>query len=169
MSSDLKTLDSRLWCLFRSESARFAVPLEAVVEIVAIDSLVALPLGPPCLLGLCTFRREVIPVVRLRRDSLAERESPATKSAILVLRTEKGSWAFKIERDGVVVSEGTTDLDSTPRSDGLSLSSGLSISRGEAVYAAVDPEAAWIQVRACVARGYGSGFQQGQALDAHQN
>ncbi|MBY0395876.1 MAG: chemotaxis protein CheW, partial [Thermoleophilia bacterium] len=49
----------RPWCFFRAGGAAYAVGLEAVSEVIEVERLVALPLCPPHILGLCNFRREV--------------------------------------------------------------------------------------------------------------
>ncbi len=71
----------RAWYLFRSEGVPFAVGLEAVAEVVEADRPVRLPLCPPRVLGLCTVRRDVVPVVRLAGHREAEPRDPPRGSS----------------------------------------------------------------------------------------
>jgi hypothetical protein len=127
----------RSWCLFSSRGRPWAVDLDAVVEVVEASSLVRVPMGPPQLVGLCAFRREVVPVV----DPLAAADPDGRLgSTVLMLRTDRGPWGLRIDREGVAVAEAACAGDAR------------SITRGETVHTILDPERAWHDVREAVQR-----------------
>jgi hypothetical protein len=154
MVQSVKTEASHAWCLFRSQTSALAVPLERVSEIVAVDRLVQLPFSPPSLLGLCTIRREVIPVICLQSESSEECAKPYRPTGVLILRTDQGSWGIGINREGIAVldesipEEGTTGTEPQPQEfPGV-------IMRGEDAYTIIHPEEAWVTVRAALDRWY---------------
>src|SRR5947209_17970221 len=104
----VKTVDERrshAWCLFRSDSRHFAVRVDYVSEIVPLDRLVHLPYGPPELLGLCSVRRDVIPVFRVTASDSGEMEAAEPANSALILQAEQGAWGVAIHREGIIVLE----------------------------------------------------------------
>ena len=104
--------EPRQWfCFFRSDAGRMAVPLQFVAEILETDSLVRLAWSPPQVIGLCSFHREVVPVVLLGAssrgggDARSARNEPSARvdqamgeragedelgrNVVLILRTEQ--------------------------------------------------------------------------------
>ena len=76
---NVKTLEAtaaQSWCLVRIDARPFAVALGAVVEIVEAEELVRLPLCSPQVLGLCTYRRDLLPVIALGEDPRHRRPVP---------------------------------------------------------------------------------------------
>jgi chemotaxis signal transduction protein len=140
----------RPWCLFQSGTRTYAVALEAVAEVVEVERLVCLPQSPPQVLGLCTLRREVIPVIELDR-SARDGKTPGAGSrlTVLVLKTGRGRWAIQVNSEGTTVAEeelGDPPLATAP-ADGPSLGISGTVRRGDAVYSVIDPEATWKFVR----------------------
>ena len=64
-----------------------AVRLESVAEVIWVERLTRFPLAPPQVLGLCTLRRDVIPVVLLDDVARSLRQAPDGKLVVLVLQT----------------------------------------------------------------------------------
>ncbi|HEV3164937.1 MAG TPA: chemotaxis protein CheW [Isosphaeraceae bacterium] len=155
MASSVGTHRPKAWCLFRSQSRALAVSLERVCEIVAIDRLVRVPLSPPELLGLCTVRREVIPVLRMDSEPSQGNAQTQRLNAVLVLRTShQRSWGIAINRDGITVHDETVKEE-----DGKELEPETTIPpdvirRGEDIYTVVHPENTWNGVRAAVESWY---------------
>jgi hypothetical protein len=96
------------WCLFRIDSRPYTVGLESVAEVVEAEGLVRLPLGSHRVLGLCTFRRDVVPVIAL--DPAAGPASDLARSdprpLVLILR---------IDRSGTIVAEARLEDEGEPR------------------------------------------------------
>jgi chemotaxis signal transduction protein len=141
---------TRPWCFFQSGMAAYAIAVEAVAEVVEVERLVRLPHSPPRVLGLCTLRREVIPVIGLDRSSPAS-ESPGvcSKVTVLILKSGRGRWAFRVNPEGTVVAKEA--LDDPPAATAHANAPGLAITgtirRAEMVYAVIDPDATWKNVR----------------------
>jgi hypothetical protein len=131
---------TRSWCLFTTRGRPWAIDLDAVVEVVDGADLVRVPLGPPQVIGLFAFRREVVPVVDL--FATAGGGDPPT-SAILMVHTDRGLWGLRIDRQGVSVAEGPCAGDRT-------------MTRGETVYTVIDPEHTCREVRSAVESTYNS-------------
>jgi purine-binding chemotaxis protein CheW len=145
----------RPWCCFRSGSRSFAVDLKAVVEVIETEGLVRLPFSPSGILGLCAFRRDVIPVVRLASQPEAV-PSPRGRIDVLILRTEQGFWGLCIDRSGTVVTEDFLEEEpglDPEASPGPAVLLG-NLHRGEAVCSVIDPEATWQRIRAAVERDF---------------
>jgi len=155
MVNPIGTHRPNAWCLFRSQSRALAVPLERVCEIVAVDRLVRVPLSPPELLGLCTVRREVIPVLRLDAEPSQGNGQGARPTAVLVLRTDqRGPWGIAINRDGITVLDESVGEEDGSLLDPQSPTPPDVIRRGDDVYTVVHPEKTWASVRAAVERWY---------------
>lgn len=142
---------TRPWCFFECGRSAFAVTLDAVAEVVEVDRLVRLPASPPRVLGVCTLRREVIPVVDLRdpADEWPGADAPA-RLLLVILKTARGHWAIRVEAEGTAVA--TEALDELPqlgtRPSGLDFVG--SIQRGDRSYAVIDAESTWMSVRRVV-------------------
>jgi purine-binding chemotaxis protein CheW len=147
---------TRPWCLFRSGSRPFAISLEAVAEIIEADRLERLPLCPPTLRGLCTYRREVVPVVRLTEGAIAGPGDATARLVLLILRTEQSTWGIAIDRGGAVVAEETMEELAALSNEGSGPVLIGSIHREGVVHAAIDPAPTWRRVRDAVDRWYGS-------------
>jgi hypothetical protein len=142
MSQDVDVRSPRPWCLFRCGVRSYAVPVGSVAEIVPIGKLAPLPLGPASLLGLCAFRRDVIPIVDLAEDGIGGDHS--ARHAILVLRDGHGAWGIRIDREGILMTDGgTPPAESGP------------IRRGTACYEVLDLAASWRRVRTALEGKYG--------------
>jgi hypothetical protein len=147
--------DSQAWCLFHSADQPFAVRLECVSEIVPIDRLAWIPLSPPGLLGLCTIRRDVVPVVGLVEGALAASGLAAVMNAVLVLQAGQGTWGIGINREGIAVIEGQADdgqVEALPQETSWSAGG---LRRGKTLHTIIHPERAWANFRALIVRWYG--------------
>jgi chemotaxis signal transduction protein len=141
---------TRPWCLFHCGTTSFAIGLEVVAEVVEADRLVRLPHSPPQVLGLCTLRREVIPVIGLAPiQPGVESAGPPSRVVVLILKTGRGPWGFRVNADGTSVAEASLE-DPSPHA-GQATVPGLvvagSIRKGEAVYSVIDADATWQLVR----------------------
>ena len=149
------------WCLFESSSRHWAVPLESVAEIIAVDRLVRMPLCPPDLLGLCTVRREAIPVFWPVHDE-ASPGHLTPSHVVLILRVAQGLWGMPIIREGTIVLEDEpgivpTSPDPSAARPSDSPDDSSAILRGKVRYKILDPETAWHEARRSIERWYGRG------------
>ncbi|AGA27692.1 chemotaxis protein CheW [Singulisphaera acidiphila] len=140
------------WCLFRSDSRPFAVALEAVAEVVQADRLIRLAHCPPQILGLCTVRRDIVPVLSLNPG--ASGVEPETSVVVLVLRSDQGMWGIRIDREGTAVSDGVLNASAQgePASGGAEVVG--SVQRGDLAHAVINPDRTWRNVRALVEAWY---------------
>lgn len=101
------------WCLFRSDGQPLAVSLASVYEVFLADRLTRLPLAPPRVVGLCSSRRDIIPVLR-DPDHVTEPPHVAAdshvKALVLVLRSEMGRWGLRLDSQDVVVLDATAEV-----------------------------------------------------------
>ena len=141
----------RPWCCFRSGARSYAVDLKAVVEVIETDRLVRLPHSPSVVLGLCAFRRDVIPVVRLT-DGPDDRNHTSERIDVLILRTEQGFWGLRIDRSGTVVADDVLQADLPMEPPGSSQGPVLlgTLQRGDASCGVIDPESTWQRLRAAI-------------------
>jgi purine-binding chemotaxis protein CheW len=126
-----------------------------VAEVVEVDRLVPLPLCPPRVLGLCSLRRKVIPVVGLGRAEAGPAGAPGPKVLVLVLRTARGTWGARIDGEGTAVAEEPLDPD-LPFEEGAGLTFLGTVRRDDLAYAVIDPEATWRDLRGGVEHWYGN-------------
>jgi chemotaxis signal transduction protein len=155
----LKTTDAtaaQAWCLVRIDTRPFAVALHAVAEIVEAEALVRLALCSPRVLGLCTYRRDLLPVIALD-EGASTPDTPGhveSRAVVLILRGEHGTWGIRIDRGGTVVAEGTLDERVTiPEGAAGAVVIG-SITRGGTSHAVIDAEATWRNVRDAIELWY---------------
>jgi chemotaxis signal transduction protein len=126
-----------------------------VAEVVEFERLVRLPQGPPRVLGLCSLRREVIPVIDLNPlGSEPDGPDPHSVCLALILRTSRGLWAIRVNREGTAVAREPLEEPAAPALEGSGLVCVGSIRRGDAWHAVIDPEATWRSVRADVEGWY---------------
>ncbi len=143
---------ARTWCCFRSGTRYFAVDLKSVVEVIETDVLVRLPQSPKCILGLCTFRRDVIPVVRLAEE-LPE-EPRQGRRVVLILRTEHGTWGVDIDRSGTLVTESSLLESRDKNDDGITAVVIGDVHKGETISSVIDAEATWHRLRSAIEREF---------------
>lgn len=154
----VKAVDPRrchAWCLFRSRSQHFAVRVDCVSEIVPLDRLVRLPYGPPELLGLCSVRRDVIPVFDAGDSSATAGQDLQPVNSALILQAEQGAWGLGIHREGIVVDDPRTQDDESDSDEIVAPIEPVDeLRRGDTTYTVIHPEKVWIKLRASVERWY---------------
>lgn len=144
-----ETRDEGAFCLFRCRARPLAIALGAVIEVVEPVGLVRLPQAPPRVLGLCAYRRGIVPLLRL-----TDEEAPAGGPLALMVRGEHGAWGLQIDGDGVSVIE-----DARPkRAAGLTDWAGLvldgSIAWAGSESAVLDPSRTWQGFRDVITSWY---------------
>jgi purine-binding chemotaxis protein CheW len=138
------------WCLFRIEGRLFAVALTAVAEVVEAEHLVRLPLCSSQVLGVCTYRRDLLPVIALGHSPTAATGTAAGRPMVLILRTEHGSWGIQIDRGLALVTQGPLDETGTLPAGPVGGVAFGSITRGDATHVVIDAEATWRSVREAI-------------------
>jgi chemotaxis signal transduction protein len=142
----VKTLDPtavQSWCLFRIDGQPYAVALGTVAEIVEAEGLVRLPNGPPRVLGLCAYHRDLVSVVAL---GAAARPAPG-RLVVLILRGEHGSWGLRIDREGTSLAEARCSAPAPgPRAPDEAVVMGA-LTHGGATHRVIDADATWRDLR----------------------
>lgn len=141
-------------CFFRSGGRRFAMEVEALMEVTDLGTLVPLPLGPPALLGLHTHRRAVVPV--FRPSPAAPNEHSDQNPILLVLRSEHGLWGIEVDRAGLMIVDNSRLLEGLAPADSTA---GLLAVRGQIDHAGllhelIDAGLTWSNIRVEVERWY---------------
>lgn len=149
-----ETAPTRPWCLFKSDARPFAVGVDAVAEVVEADRLVRLALCPPQILGLCTVRRDIVPVLSLTPSFVDDDPDPEHRTIVLILHCEHGAWGIRIDREGTVVAEGVLEpcTESDRNRQGPAIVG--SLRRGEMKHEVIDPTQTWRNVRETVEAWY---------------
>jgi purine-binding chemotaxis protein CheW len=166
--------EEQWFCLFRGDLGPMAVSVESVVEILETRTLLRLAWGPPEVVGLCPFHREVIPVVRLgpilesARADLGNGTDPRvelktsgakpgvadeSRCVVLILRSANGPWGIRIASEGTIISRERPEFH-PPRSDPSQVGLSGVIGRAETQYAIIDTETTWRSLRSAVDRSY---------------
>jgi chemotaxis signal transduction protein len=170
------TREPTTWfCLFRCAVGRIAVSLESVAEVLETDTVVRLPWSPPQVVGLCTYHREVVPVVRLEPppqsggdrvraghnpESLAERCEEKTRlgdgsrCVVLMMKSEHGAWGIAVDSQITLVSRETPEFHEPEVCAQGPVLIG-DVRRAEACYRILDAEATWRGLRSAVVRWSG--------------
>lgn len=150
---------ARPWCVFRCGAEPFAIALESVAEIVEVERLVGLPHSPPGVLGLCTLRREVVPVIALGGPWPDDATADGAPALVLILKGAAGLWALRVSAEGTAVAEEPLEVAGmvSPTSchgAGVRASFLGTVRRGDSDYAVIDPEATWRGVRESIDHWY---------------
>jgi purine-binding chemotaxis protein CheW len=138
----------RAWFLFRGGAGAYAVPLESVLEVVEVEGLVSLPHSPPQVLGLCTLRRELIPVVA---PDVCEwsAHTGSSRITVVILKTSRGRWGFRVSPEGTMVVREDMEEIAAPEAtrEGSDLGIAGKVRVDGQVYAAIDPDETWNRIR----------------------
>jgi purine-binding chemotaxis protein CheW len=150
----IEATSAHSWCLFTIEGRPFAVALAAVAEVVEAEQLVRLPLGSPRVLGLCTYRRDLLPVIALGPAPAVATSVAQRRHVVLILRSEHGSWGIQVDRGVAIAAQGPMDeTGAYPTGPDVAVVIGT-ILRGEIVHAVIDAEATWRNVREAIEGWY---------------
>lgn len=145
---------SRAFCVFRSGGVDFAVDLESVVEVFEAERLIRLPLKAPGVLGLCSIRREVIPVVSLRPTTEPPHPQGATQSVLVLSAGPNILWGIAVQRaDTAVIETQPDERGSEPTGEGPGARGW--VRRGDSLHTLLDPTQTWRELRASIERWHG--------------
>jgi chemotaxis signal transduction protein len=160
------------FCLFCADASPLAVSLESVSEVLDTDTLVQLPWSPPQVVGMCSYHREVVPVVTLGppRDEVGEvalsgqdqtiamntpgetvGDDGRARCVLLIFKTEHGAWGIRINSENTIISRESPDWHS-PRThaNGPVLVGIVHLAGTD--YQILDAEATWRALRSEVGR-----------------
>ena len=85
-------------CVFRSGAGRFALPADAVREVLPCPALVAVPHSDPVLVGVCHLRSEFVPVLRPNELALEGERHPPTEQQLIVIDQKGGPWGLLVDQ-----------------------------------------------------------------------
>jgi purine-binding chemotaxis protein CheW len=173
---DRPTIEPKQWfCFFRCDAGPLAVAVESVAGVLETDTLVRLPWSPPQIVGMCSCRRDVVPVVFLgppkngsgdlrcdRPDRAAAIDTIRQKSGldgrartvVLVLKTGHGAWGICVEPETTVLRQESPEI-LAPRMDATGPVVIGSVGFAETRFGILDAEATWRGLRSSVARWSG--------------
>jgi chemotaxis signal transduction protein len=163
------------FCLFHGDAGAMAISVESVAEVLETDTLVRFPWSPPEIIGMCSYHREVVPVVNLgprSRDGGEEIPSGQDQTVgintageaadtgepircvVLILKTEQGAWGVRVDSENTIMSHESSECHS-PRvyANGLVLIGTVRLAG--TCYGIVDAAATWRGLRSAVVRWSG--------------
>jgi chemotaxis signal transduction protein len=163
------------FCLFHADAGPMAVSVDSVAEVLETDTLVRLAWSPPRVIGMCSYHREVVPVVVLgpvptgpgddseREPAQAAATDPVLEKpgigdrprcVVLILRTEQGVWGIRVDSENTMMSRESPEYHS-PR-DYASGPVLIGIIRLEGTcYRILDAEATWHGLRSALGQWSG--------------
>ena len=163
------------FCLFRGDAGPMAVPVESVAEVLETVTLVPLAWSPPQVVGMCSYHREVVPVVKLgplphevgeevpseqdqtaaidAAGAMAGNAEPA-RCVVLILKTEHGAWGIRVDSENTIMSQESPQWRSPRISANGPVLIGIVRLAGTS-YRIVDAEATWRALRTAVGRWSG--------------
>ncbi len=160
----------RWFCLFRGDAGPMAVYVESVAEVLETDTLVRLAWSPPQVVGMCSYHRDVVPVVRLGpltcdvgEDPLREQDQAVatettgetigiderTGSVVLILKTEQGAWGIPVDSENTIMSRESPEYHSPRTYEHGPVLIGI-VRLAGTCYAILDAEETWCGLRAAV-------------------
>jgi chemotaxis signal transduction protein len=167
------TIGPKQWfCLFRGDAGPMAVSVESVAEVLETDTLVRLAWSPPQVVGLCSYHREVVPVVLLGplprdvEDDLSRGQEQAaatdtngenvgiderTRCVVLILKTEHGAWGIRVDSENTIMSQESPEYHAPQMYANGPVLIGI-IRLAETCYGILDAEATWRGLRSAVGR-----------------
>jgi chemotaxis signal transduction protein len=170
------TIGPKQWFfLFRGDAGPMAISVESVAEVLETDTLVPLAWSPPQVIGMCSYHREVVPVVTLSPLPRDDGEEPLrgqdptipidatgdmigiderNRCVVLILKTEHGAWGIRVDAENTIMSRESPECHSPRMSaNGPVL---IGIIRLEGIcYPIIDAEATWRGLRSAVVRWSG--------------
>jgi chemotaxis signal transduction protein len=170
-----RTTTEPWFCLFHGDTGPTAVCVEAVAEVLETDTLVRLAWNPPQVVGMCSYHREVVPVVVLGpvlRDApenfvAGQDQAVASCSAgekaglderkpcvVLILKTEHGAWGLRAKSEKTIMSCELPDFHA-PRINAHGAVLIGTVEHAGICYGILDAEATWRSLRSAVGRWYG--------------
>jgi chemotaxis signal transduction protein len=158
------------FCLFRGDAGPMAIAVESVAEVLETDTLVRLAWSPPQVVGMCSYHREVVPVVKLGPIPLEVGEEPLrgqdqaiaidpageqvgiderSRCVVLILKTEHGAWGIRVDSENTIMSRESPEYHS-PRiyAHGPVLIGTVRLAA--ACYRILDTEATWRGLRSAI-------------------
>jgi purine-binding chemotaxis protein CheW len=152
-----------------------AVSVESVAEVLETETLVRLAWSPPQVVGLCSYRREVVPVVGLRplpggigeallrgpdqtaaTDPAGEKlgSDDRTGGVVLILRTDQGAWGIRVDSENTIMSRESPEYHSPRISANGPVLIGV-VRRAGTCYGILDAEATGRGLRSAIGRWSG--------------
>ena len=169
-------IGTKQWfCLFRGDGGPMAISVESVAEVLQTDTLIRLAWSPPQVVGMCSFHREVVPVVKLGAlpreigEEVHAMEDPTvaldaagksvgidepTRCVVLVLKSEHGAWGIRVDSESTIMSRESPEFHPPPTYASGPVLIGVVRFAGTC-YAIVDAEATWRGLRSAVGRWSG--------------
>jgi purine-binding chemotaxis protein CheW len=111
--------------VFSIDNGRYALALDAVIRVVRMVEITALPESPQIVGGVINFQGQIIPVINLRRRfHLVERPTQLTDQ-LIIARTSRRTVALAVDAVTSIVNSQTR-----PTTDAAAISARLQYLRG---------------------------------------
>jgi purine-binding chemotaxis protein CheW len=168
-------IGAKQWfCLFHGDTGPMAVSVESVAQVLETDTLVRLAWNPPQVAGMCSYHREVIPVVvlgALSREAgeelcgnpdhpVATRSAgektgiaPRSRCVVLILRTEQGAWGLPVDSESTIVSRESPAYHAPRMDSNGPVVIGI-VERAGTCYRIIDAAATWNGLRSAISRWF---------------
>jgi chemotaxis signal transduction protein len=169
------TAPKQWFCLFRGDTGPMGVAVQSVAEVLETDTLVQLPWSPPQVVGMCSFHREVIPIVVFAppaRDFSAEITGgpaqaiphssagekavtvPPPGCVVLILKSEHGAWGLRVDSESTIISQESPRYHA-PRMNANGPVVVGTVERAGTCHEILDVEATWSALRYSIGRWSG--------------
>lgn len=109
---DLTDLQSRFMC-FTLSAEKFAIPLLAVREVIAMPELTPVPFTPPHFLGIMNLRGQIISVMDLRKKFKMPSEI-GEETAVIICDIGGTNIGIVVDSVDMVLSQDDVDLSEKP-------------------------------------------------------
>jgi chemotaxis signal transduction protein len=138
------------------------LPVESVAGVLEIAALVRIGLCSPRILGVCPYRRDVIPVVDFgaqdgsrAQAAAGDRTSGPASSVVnvLIVQSAQGSWGIRVDRSRTrIAAERLSPHEPTRSEEGVTT---VGVVRHDGSdYSLIDVEATWERLRSDVLHRY---------------
>lgn len=117
-----RTIDQTAYCVFRRGAVWLALPAYALRRVISSQDLVAVPMSPPVLAGICHRQGEFLPVLTL--DPVMNLTSRQSQRLMLVIDDLDGNWGLLVDEVKALVRLDVSNPGAISNADASSIVTG---------------------------------------------